>query len=131
MCEGCFALRVGPVDLGSISSKKMTDLQQSASQNHQTFRQDGVLSLSQVVGGHEVSALQDHFWDAVERTFAIRRDSPATWTANPYNPAGDDRARMAGAGRVTQWGADRRLHANDGRGAAREPVEVNRWPELT
>ena len=71
----------------------MEGIDRRAPQDLTTFRDAGVLTLSNVLGGQEVAELRGHFWDTVTQKFDIRLEDPDTWFANPYNPMGGSRAK--------------------------------------
>ena len=74
-----------------MTSMANTDL--DATHNLSTFRDAGVLRLSEVLNPADISSVRSHFWEEVDRLFDIRLEDPESWFANPYNPVGGSRAK--------------------------------------
>ncbi len=70
---------------------------------HTDFERDGILRVAGAVAPDTVRDLREHFWQAVERRFAIREDAPDTWLADATPLGGDARGRrLSGMNPVMQ-----------------------------
>ena len=67
----------------------------------ETFRQEGVLALRNVIDQVTIATLKQHFWQSIERSFAIREDDPASWFARFDDPVVKERGyRLSGTNAV-------------------------------